>query len=354
MRIAPLLLFLACTGTEEPDQATANGVVLYAHDGIAVIQHDDPLGRFTTGVARYRASDDLALTVGQSVDLWLEGEDRPLTITRAHATNTATLPPRFKYGGYPVSGSVVRVDGGKLTLEHDPIDGLMDAMVMPFDAGPDVAASFHPGDQVKAKLIVSAYGYRLVEVEKTGDGDIELRDDIASLKLGEQLPTMRIPVSQGGEWVLGEGQEGPLALSFIYTRCPDPSFCPAVVSRMGALQSKIGGKARILLVTIDPDYDHLPTLGMYGGLAGAKPETWAFGRLDPVDLNQLALHAGLSVTVRSGRISHRLRLLILDGDGHLIERYDDNEWPLDRVSSQLLTGEPSDAPELGSLYGKTP
>ena len=40
--------------------------------------------------------------------------------------------------------------------------------------------------------------------------------------------------------------------------------------------------------------------------------------------------------------------------GRLIERYDDNEWPLERVSSQLLDGTPRDATRTGSLYGEEP
>ncbi|MCO4747066.1 MAG: copper-binding protein [Proteobacteria bacterium] len=351
LTIVPLLL-LACGPAAPVDPADANGTVLYARDKVLVVQHDDPLGRITVGVARYATNSDLELEPGQQVDLWLSGESRPRTVDRSEVTGTASLPGKFKLGGYDVTGTVVRVDGGKLTLDHAPIDGLMDAMVMPFDAGPDVAPGFSAGDTVRAKLIVSSHGYRLVEVEKTGEATVELRTDVKSLALGEVLPALEVPVSQGGNWVVGAGQPKPTAVTFIYTRCPDPNFCPAIVSRMGGLQERIGDKARILLVTIDPDYDHLPVLGMYGGLVGAKPETWSFGRLEPIELNQLALHAGLSVTVRGGRISHKLRMLVLDGDGQLIERYDDNEWPLDRVASQLLDGQPRDATELGSLYGE--
>ncbi|TNE87586.1 MAG: hypothetical protein EP330_17980 [Deltaproteobacteria bacterium] len=349
-----LLLFAVACGTTEPagPPADATATVLYAEDGVVVVEHDDPLGRITPGVARYVTELDLALSPGQEVDLWLEGDERPRRITRLDVTGAATLPSTFKAGGYEVHGTVVRVDGGKLTVEHEPIAGLMDAMVMPFDVGPDVARGFEAGDVVEGKLIVSQYGYRMVEVEKTGTREVALRDDVKPVQLGEVFPRTEVPVSHGGRWVVGEGQGTPTALSFIYTRCPDPNFCPAVVSRMAALQERIAGKARILLVTIDPEHDHLPTLGMYGGLAGAKPETWEFGRLDPIELNQLALASGLSVTVRGGKISHRLRLLVLDAEGKLIERYDDNEWPLDRLSSQLLTGTPADATRTGTLYGE--
>lgn len=346
----------ACSG-ESPAPSSAadvHGLVLYAHDGVVVVEHADPLGRIAPGVARYLADEQLSLEVGQDVSLWLSGEERPRRITRAEVTGAGTLPASSTPGGHRVEGTVVRVDGGKLTVDHEPIPGLMGAMVMPFDVGPDVAPHFAAGDIIRGRLVVSRYGYRLVEVAKTGEQTVELRQDVAPIVIGEVLPRFMVPVSQGETWAVGEGQEVPTALSFIYTRCPDPNFCPAVVSRMAALQARIQGQARILLVTIDPDYDHLPTLGMYGGLVGAKPETWSFGRLDPIDLDRLALASGLSVTVRGGKISHRLRLLILDREGRLIERYDDNAWPLDRVTSQLLSGTPADATTTGTLYGDEP
>ena len=63
----------------------------------------------------------------------------------------------------------------------------------------------------------------------------------------------------------------------------------------------------------------------------------------PLILNQLAMRAGMSVTVRDGKIAHLLRLLILDAEGRLVERYDDNAWPLDRAATQLQTGAPKAA-----------
>jgi cytochrome oxidase Cu insertion factor (SCO1/SenC/PrrC family) len=41
-----------------------------------------------------------------------------------------------------------------------------------------------------------------------------------------------------------------------------------------------------------------------------------------------------------GQILHSHRFLVLDKDGTLIERYDDNRWPVDRVLQQLASGQP--------------
>jgi hypothetical protein len=71
-------------------------------------------------------------------------------------------------------------------------------------------------------------------------------------------------------------------------------------------------------------------------------------------LEHLVSRAALPVT-RDGTILHGTRLMVLDANGALIERYDDNGWPLERVVSQLLTGGPA-APvgSIGTLTAPSP
>ena len=138
---------------------------------------------------------------------------------------------------------------------------------------------------------------------------------------------------------LGAGQRRPTALAFLYTTCPLPAFCPATVRRLQALAPEISGRADVLVVTLDPAGDTLEVLTAFAAQVGADPEVWRFGRLEPDALEQLVARAALPVT-RDGQILHGVRLMVLDGSGALIERYDDNAWPLDRVVSQLLTGGP--------------
>src|SRR5580658_10120389 len=56
---------------------------------------------------------------------------------------------------YPIRGTVVRVDAqdGEVTLQHEAIPGLMEAMTMPYPVTDRSALSeLHPGDKILARF----------------------------------------------------------------------------------------------------------------------------------------------------------------------------------------------------------
>ena len=312
--------------------------MLYSDGEALVVQHDRIGGNvLVPGVERYASDSGAvgAVSHGDQISLWLSDDD--LRVERLKIIAHSQRPAAEQS---PLTGTVVRKDGTRLVLDHEAVPGVMGAMVMGFYVMPDEAAVLSAGDSLEGRLIKSDYGYQLVAVKKTGSGDPALREDVVELLPGELFPATSVPLEDGSAWPLGVGQGKPTLLSFVYTTCPDPEFCPALVSRLQALQEQVGAEARILTVTIDLDHDTPQVLTEYGRLVGAKSKIWHFGILPPAELQRVALLSGQSVSVKSGRISHFHRLLILDADGRLVERYDDNLWPMSRVVAQLRTGEP--------------
>jgi len=316
-----------------------------------LVHHATTRDRTVPGLEHYpMTTTDPGLEVGSHVNLWVDRDASGWgTIRRLEVTGRDPLSEDYDPRGHALQGTVVRVDGARITVDHEAVPGVMMAMVMPFDVLPAEAESLRPSDRIRGTLLDTEHGFRLVAVAKTGTGDAALRDGVEALEHGELLPATQIAVEDGRTLTVGAGQERPTALTFLYTTCPDPNFCPAVATRMGALQEAVGDAARIVAVTIDPRIDTFPILQRYGRGVGADPEIWSFGRLEPVQLQRLAMLSGLSVTERGGKIEHLVRLLILDGEGRLIERYDDNTWPLDRVVEQLKTGAPKGPKETGTL-----
>lgn len=314
--------------------ATTHGTLIHAGPETALVQHEDLRGRIAAGVERYRLTEPGALAgigPGDHVDLWLTGE----VLDRAVVTGRDALPDGFVAGGSPVVGTVVNVDGIRVTVDHEAVPGVMGAMVMGFGLAPWEASRFATGDRIEGRLLRSGYGIQLVDPVKTGSADASLRTDVAPLAPGDVLPRTELVAEDGSSLVLGAGQGVPTALTYIYTNCPDPSFCPAIAARLAALQPLVAG-ARIVTVTLDPDHDDLAALSAWGRAVGADPTIWRLARAEPVVLQELALRGGQHVTIDGGRISHLHRLLILDANGALIERYDDNLWPRERVAAQLL------------------
>jgi protein SCO1/2 len=247
---------------------------------------------------------------------------------------------------YILEGTVVEVRSPtEVVVDHAPIAGLMDAMVMPVTLAPALAGTLAAGDRIVARVVQADGGLRIEKVRQTGYAPVDVPDAAGGpLRAGETAPQVAVPVTGGGMWSLVG--EAPTLVSFVYTRCPLPEFCPATVARLAAVQRRLPTGTRLLSITLDPAYDSLDVLGAYAATVGADPTLWRFGRLDADALATLAGAAALGVYpgANASSIEHNTRHLVLDASGRLIERYDDNRFPVDRVVSQLTTGRPP-APE---------
>lgn len=270
---------------------------------------------------------------------------------------TVLLSGCWGSNAYILEGTVLEVRDGEVVVDHDEVYGLMGPMVMPFRVTrPDLAADLKPGDRIVARLMVEARGGYLDKVRVTGHTPLPppQADGAAPVRPGQTFPRVEVPVTGSETWVIGEGQPSPTVLTFVYTRCPMPEFCPMVVSRLQALQDAVGDGARLLAVTLDPAHDTLEVLSAYGEQAGARTPVWRFGRLESDSLQALALRAALPVSPSGDDIVHGLRWLVLDSRGRLVERYDDNAWPLERVVRQLRTGGPPAPPGSDGTISRLP
>jgi protein SCO1/2 len=123
-------------------------------------------------------------------------------------------------------------------------------------------------------------------------------------------------------------------VTFTYTRCPLPTYCPAQDRRFAELQHVIRdrpglAKVQLVSVSIDPDYDRPAVLNAHAARLGADPAIWRFvtGQRDEV----LAFAASLALTVvaetpASSELLHSVRTAVVDSDGRLVRRYDGTGW----------------------------
>ncbi len=258
---------------------------------------------------------------------------------------------------YILEGTVLeRTSETEVVVKHEEIAGLMGPMTMPFSVrDPSTLEGVEPGDRIYARLRLERDGTYLAKVRVTGKGEVPASYapmGPGPLRPAERLARTELPLVGGGTLVLGEGQVRPAVLTFLYTTCPIPEFCPATVARLQQLQPKVKGAADIVAVTLDPDGDTPEVLTAYAEAAGADPAVWRFARIPKGELAALAARAALQVMEDGEEIAHGVRLLVLDADGRLVERYDDNRWPLARVVEQLSTGGPPAPP--GSSGTATP
>jgi len=126
-------------------------------------------------------------------------------------------------------------------------------------------------------------------------------------------------------------------LTFIYTRCPLPEACPAVMLKLKSLEQQLDAAAvdaRLVAVTLDPAYDTPDVLATYAQAQGLGAR-WSLVRMESEPLQNLAMLSGMAVLEQDGQIVHGLRVLVLDAEGRLVQRLDGLEWALEGVVGAL-------------------
>jgi protein SCO1/2 len=257
-------------------------------------------------------------------------------------------PPRQ----YPITGQIlsVQAERGEITLRHDDVAGLMPAMTMSFPvADRALLDGWQPGDLVAGTLEVSESLGRLVALTRTGHEPLSEHSNSALLAaellaVGDAVPDAALIDQQDRRRSLSEWFGTPTLVTFIYTRCPLPSFCPLMDRQFAAIQQRaaanpaLGGRIRLLTITFDPDYDTPAVLSAHAARLGADPEVWTFLTGDRVTVDRVAARFGVGVMRESDEantITHNLRTVLIGADGRVAAIYTGSDWTADRALADL-------------------
>ncbi len=248
---------------------------------------------------------------------------------------------------YELKGKVVAVDKAqrKVTISHEAIKDFMDAMTMPFDVRDDWALPIlEPGQTVEAILVVQGdrswiEGLRITQTKDSG-GDAA----VGSIpRIGDEVPDFRLVNQDNVRIHLAQYRGRPLLLTFIYTRCPLPDYCPRTSRNFSeifrGLQSfpLAARKPHLLSVSFDTDYDTPAVLRDYAGRY-RKPsrfDEWEFATGSPQEIKEITSFFGLTYQKESGQIVHSLVTALIGSDGRLEKLYLGNEWTSGQVLAEL-------------------
>jgi protein SCO1 len=261
--------------------------------------------------------------------------------------------PSFKV--YKLRGKVVSTNPatGEVTVDHEAIPGFMDAMTMPYKLkDPGILSELHPGDTITADVLVS----------QNPDADI-LLDHIVVIAQGkpDYKPTVFYHVPTPGDAVPDfklHNQDGravhleqfrgkTLLLTFIYTRCPSPNFCPlvthnfAVIDRQLAANPALYTKTHLLCVSFDPEHDTPARLRAYGAqYIGSDAQSafahWDFAVPSQPELLEMAKFFDVGITHGADdTITHTLSTTLIDAHGKVAQFYPGNEWTPDQLVADV-------------------
>ena len=245
---------------------------------------------------------------------------------------------------YPLSGVVTAVDSGRseVTIAHREIPGYMAAMTMVFPA-PDSAAileRLRPGMEVQGTLVVEEDGYRLEDLSEAPPANRQARmlatpivhavtpEPNRGVDVGEEIPDFAL-IDQTGKTVrLSQMRGEPVAVTFVYTRCPIATACPLTTAKFSKLDAMLRKEpaGRLFVITVDPEKDTPAVLAQYARKAGADPARWKFLTGTPKDVADAASRFGVLYYPERGQVIHTQAVAVVDPRGRLATIYYGENW----------------------------
>ena len=218
-----------------------------------------------------------------------------------------------------------------LTVNHGDIPGFMPAMTMDYKVkDPAIVQEVEPGDVIAAEVVATNNGndYWLEDVRITDESGRKTAKPpmvIRMLPIGAPVPDLPLTNQDGKSFRLADLKGKAVLLTFIYTRCPMPTFCPRLSSQFAKIHEDLAktpddyAKTHLVTISFDPKYDTAPVLRKYG-LAyldndPAGFSQWDFATASPGDLRKMADAFGLAYVEEDNQITHTMVVALIAPDG---------------------------------------
>lgn len=273
----------------------------------------------------------------------------PRTFVSAVVLPIILLAGCSKVKEYPLVGQVLAVDPNQqvLTVKHQDVVGFMPGMTMPFKVKEaQELEGRQPGDLITATLVVEdSVGY-LADIKKTGEAPLpaaETPPRLAMIEPGTEVPDTSLIDQEGRTRRVSEFRGKTIAVTFVYTRCPLPDFCPRMDRNFKAVQdllrsdATLASRVHLLSVSFDPDYDTPQVMAAHARRIEADPAIWSYLTGERKAVDPLAGALGVSVMREDQpmqEIVHNLRTAVIDANGRLVTVLNGRDWtPADLVSA---------------------
>ena len=238
---------------------------------------------------------------------------------------------------YTTTGLILKVDpSSSVTISHDAFPGFMDAMVMPFDLqGGARHEKLTAGDRVRFRLAVKGTRSWVdrVEIISAAPVDAGLQQSPAApvlVPVGSPLPDFELTDQANQRVALSALKGKVVAVTFIYTRCPLPDYCPRMVNNFRAIRDRFAARMDrdlvLLTISFDPKFDTPDTLASYARSERAGGLGWHFLTGDPANIERVCRAFGIQYWAEEGMITHSLQTAVIDRDGRLAATVEGKEY----------------------------
>jgi protein SCO1/2 len=261
-----------------------------------------------------------------------------LVLGTGAAACTRSEPPRE----YALTGQILAVSPERqaLTIRHEDIPQFMPAMTMTYPvARPELLQGREPGELVSATLEVTDSTGRLTAITRTGMAPLPTGTDgqplgVPVLAEGDEVPDTAFVDQQDRRRSLAEWAGAATVLTFVYTNCPLPNFCPLMDQNFQTIQRAVGedpalaGRVRLVSISLDPERDTPAVLAAHAAQRKANPDVWTFLTGDPATIDRFASRFGVAAVRQTGspEITHNLRTALIGPDRRIVKLYSGSDW----------------------------
>ncbi len=256
---------------------------------------------------------------------------------------------------FQVRGVVKQVnpEGRTVVIAHETIPGYMPAMTMPFDVkDPRELSGVNPGDKVGFRMVVTAEEGWIDQVKVIEPGAVDASKPVIEsvriarivdeLKEGDRMPDYRFTNELRQAVSLSQFKGQALGITFIYTRCPYPNFCPRMNSNFAQAATQLtqlhkGPKNwHLLSISFDPEHDTPATLKAYARKLGYDRTRWSFLTGPMIDIDAITEQFGMFFARDGQGFSHNVRTVVVDASGTIQRIIVGNEWKVEDLVSEMV------------------
>ena len=240
---------------------------------------------------------------------------------------------------YTVTGTIIelRKKSNQFLIHHDEIPGFMMKMTMPFSISDSLDLKlYNIGDSVKFKLVLEnetalAKDFILLGKGTLPDNGSIFDDEYTPLNIGEIITDIKLLDTDSNEVSLSSSDGKFRLISYIFTRCPMPNMCPAVIVKNQYLSKsfKDYNNIEFIIVSFDYIYD-TPSLlkRTYKNILDSDSTLKIYSSVKHInDIFTLAGQSSVSFWgVDENDIGHTLRSILIDPERRLLKSYDGTDW----------------------------
>jgi protein SCO1/2 len=167
---------------------------------------------------------------------------------------------------------------------------------------------------------------------------------IPMIEPGTAVPDTELTDQEGRTRRISDWRGRTIAVTFVYTRCPLPDFCPRMDRHFKTAQTALkadpalASRVHLLSVSFDPDHDTPAVITAHARRVGADPAVWSYLTGPRGAVDSFAGAFGVSV-MRDEQpmqeIIHNLRTAVIDADGRLVTVLNGRDWTPEELVDRI-------------------